>query len=294
MATGHFADGSPRPLSERDIRLITQALIGMAAVGEKVTYWCMDNEPPEGSDVREMFYTFDQDSPTGHIIDAFLLMQYGNLTGFDHVRSLVALIRTTPVRSTTLATVTRGALEAFARSWFLLSASGPADLAHRQLSLLFSDLRYPATFGIPVATLDGDPIDPVGRRVFYASELARLELPPPIKIELSRLVADLLNSELDDGSGGRRYSDLSSIAHGHRLGVNTFVVRDEIGGIGGLVAPRDVVFEFAMELLAGISATMDAFIRVFGDNVRQADLFGAATGRAAHALSLFDESDSVG
>lgn len=39
MATEHFASGSPRPLSERDVRLITQALIGMAAVSEKVTYW---------------------------------------------------------------------------------------------------------------------------------------------------------------------------------------------------------------------------------------------------------------
>ena len=290
MVTEHFADGSPKPLTANDIRLFTSALIVMASVGEKITYECMDKEPPRESEVSQMFYTFDSESPSGHIMDAFLLIQHANLTGFDHVRSLVALMRTTPPRSTALATVTRGALEAFSRTWFLLRASGPGELSHRQLSLLYSDLRHPASLRIPIATLDGDPIDPVERRASFAAELTRLGLPAPLKIELSRLVADLLDSEFKDASGARRYSDLSAIAHGQRLGTNTFVVRDDIGGIGGFAAPREVVVEFAVQAFASMSATMGAFIRVFGNDARHVARLETATHRAAVALSEFDKA----
>jgi hypothetical protein len=34
-----------------------------------------------------------KDSSASHAMDAYLLMQYANLSGFDHVRALVTLIR---------------------------------------------------------------------------------------------------------------------------------------------------------------------------------------------------------
>lgn len=286
----HLSGGYPTPLSQRDIQVISQSLIGMVSVGEKITFECMDNEPPAGSEASEMFYTFDRTSAQSYVMDAFLLMQHANLSGFDNVRALVALIRTKPPRSTSLAAVTRAALEAFSRTWLLLSASGPEELIHRHLSLLYSDLRHPALNNTPMASLDGDPFDPVERRFFYAAELERLGLPAPLKIELSRLTADLLDAEFEDGKGARRYSDLSAIAHGQRLGTNTFVIRDDTGGIGGLVAPREVVEIFATESLASISAATEAFIRVFGNQVRHMELFSAASDRAAVAMSRFDDS----
>lgn len=279
------------PLSAVDIRLVTRALIGLVAVSEKITYECMDNEPLVRSDASEMFYSYDWESRHGHILDAFLLMQYANLTAFEHVRALVILIRSPRVPTTALATVTRGALEALSRTWFLLQGKGAEGLVHRQLSLLNSDLRHPAHLGLKIRTLDGEAIDPVARRAFYASELRRLQLPPAMKIELSDLVANLLNAGVDDHDGKERYSDLSAIAHGHRLGVNSFVVRDEIGGIGELLAPRDVVLNFAVELTIGISETMEALMHSFGDDVRRKERFESAQYRALRALSDADGAE---
>lgn len=206
-----------------------------------------------------MFDSSKSSGPPNHIMDAYLLMQYANLSGSDHVRAFVALIRASTVRSTALATVTRGALESFARTWYLLGHSGEMDLVHRSLSVLYSDLRYPARYNETVLTRDGDPIDASARRAFYLEELARLGLSSPATIEIGQAVGGMLDAEFDDGAGKLRYSTLSSVAHGHRLGVNAFIVTDETGGVAALVAPRDIVIEFAVELMAAMSATMEAF-----------------------------------
>jgi hypothetical protein len=257
----------------------------MVSIGEKVTFECLDNPPPSGSSARTWF---DDESSHAHIMDACLLMQYANLSGFDHVRALVALIRTPTVRSTSLVTVTRGAIESFARSFYLLGAADALELMHRQLSLLYSDLRYPAHFGETIKTRDGDPLDPTQKRAFYLSELSRLRLPSPAPIEIGRAVAELLDSEFDDGQGKLRYSAMSAVAHSHRLAVNEFVVTNDTGGVSGLVAPRDVVMELAVESLAAMSGTMDAFVRRFGSQSRHVELVRDATNRLAECLSILN------
>lgn len=265
-------------------------MLGMVSVGEKVTFECLDNMPPAGSKARAMFENDLNRYPVGdslasHAMDAYLLMQYANLSGFDHVRALVTLIRAPRPGSTALATVTRGALEAFARSWYLLDATDEADLIHRTLSTLYSDLRYPARHGEVIMTRDGDPADPTERRAFYSAELSRLGLPPPRAMDLSQAVGQMLDAEFNDDGGKLRYSSLSSVAHAHRLGVNTFIVTDETGGVAGLVPPHAAVVEFAVELMAAMSTTMDALVLLFGNNSRQVELVKQATHRAAQSLS---------
>jgi len=272
------------PLSKSDLQLITRALIGMVSIGEKVTFECLDNMPPSGSRAQVGF------DSNPELMDAFLLMQYANLTGFDHVRAFIALLRTPTMRSTALATVTRGALEALARSYFLLSSSDTRTLLYRQLSMLHSDLKYPARFGEMIQTKDGDVLDPRAKRQHYVKELARLGLPAAVSIELAQAVATMLDAEFKDGQGLMSYSALSAVAHGHRLGVNTYVVRDEAGGVGSLAAPRDSVVLFAVQLMAAMSATMDSFVEMFGSVPRQVDLVRVATSRAAKCLSALESA----
>jgi hypothetical protein len=105
-----------------------------------------------------------------------------------------------------------------------------------------------------------------------------------MKIEFSQLVADLLDHHLEGESGLERYSDLSAIAHGLRLGVNSFVARNDTGAIEGLVAPRDLVMNWATEIVVGMSAPMDALVEAFGENRRHMELLRTAKRRAVAAI----------
>ena len=152
------------------------------------------------------------------------------------------------------------------------------------ISLLYAELKYPELYEFTLHTNDGDAVDPKERRSCYQNELRRLGLQPAKKIEFSQLVADLLNHQLGDGSGLERYSDLSAIAHGSRLGVNSFVARNDKGAIEGLVARRDIVMNFTTEIVVSMSAPMDALITAFGDNARHRELFRAAKLRAVASI----------
>ena len=253
-------------------------------MSEQITTECFADEPPSDSYASGIFHSYDQDSGEKHVPDGFLYVQYSNLNGFDHVRALIALLRANQIRSTALASLTRGALEAFSRSWFPLSAGRPGTLTHRVISLLYAELKYPELYEFTLHTNDGDAVDPKERRSCYQNELRRLGLQPAKKIEFSQLVADLLNHQLGDGSGLERYSDLSAIAHGSRLGVNSFVARNDKGAIEGLVARRDIVMNFTTEIVVSMSAPMDALITAFGDNARHRELFRAAKLRAVASI----------
>jgi hypothetical protein len=73
-----------------------------------------------------------------------------------------------------------------------------------------------------------------------------------MQIEFSRLVADLLNHHLQGERCLERYSDLSAIAHGLRLGANSFVPRNDKGAIKGLIAAQDLVVNWATKIVVSM------------------------------------------
>jgi hypothetical protein len=153
------------PISRADIQTIRSALLGLTIVSETITAESLGIEPPSDSYASGIFYSYDQDSGEKHVLDAFLCVQYSNLNGFDHVRALVALLRANQIRTTALATLTRRALEAFSRSWLLLSAESPGTTTHRVISLLHAELKYPELYKFVLHTNDGDAVDPKERRI---------------------------------------------------------------------------------------------------------------------------------
>jgi hypothetical protein len=211
-------------------------------------------------------------------------MQYANMSAMDHLRAFVALIRTPTVRSTSLATVTRGALESLARTWHLLARADDNDYVYRVISLLRSDLRHSELLQEPVRTRDGDPVDPAEKRAFFADELKRLGLLAPAKVDLAQMVARMLDSEMGQGDGRMRYSTLSSIAHAHRLGINTFVTTSDEGEITGLAAPRPVVMNMVGELTAATYGTMRKFVTFYGEQTRHVELVETAMQRSIRIL----------
>jgi len=276
----------PLELGGDDVQAISRALLLLAVTAEKINFATAADPPPIGSGAATLY----RGPEAGYALEGFLTMQYAIMSAMDHVRSFVALIRTPTVRSTALATVARGGLESLARSWYLLSRESNEDFVYRVLSLLRSDLKYAELLGEDLRTRNGDPVDPVERRSFYADELKRLNLPAAAKNELGLMVAAMLDAELDQRDGRMRYSALSSIAHAHRLGVNNFVATGTNGDVAGLAAPRPVVMDVVGQLTAATYGTMRTFVAFYGDQVRHIELLESAFQRALRALLPVAES----
>lgn len=276
----------PAEFTKSDAHSASGALLQLAVALDKITFETADNPPPEGSAGLTLFNHAER----GYAIDGFLTMQYANLSAIDHIRCFVTLVRTSTGRSTGLATVTRGALESLARTWHLLARRSEQDFIYRVISLLRSDLRYSEILQEPIRTRDGDPVDPATKRAFYASELNRLGLPAAAKTDLARMVAAMLDAEMATGEGRARYSALSSIAHAHRTGINTFITTSSDGQVSGLAAPRPVVMDMVGQLVAGTYGTARAFVTFYGDQTRHGELLETAMQRALRSLEPVIES----
>lgn len=270
----------PAELQAVDVQNISRAMLILITTSDKITFETANNPPPAGSSAHDLY----RGSECGHAIDGFITMQYANMSAMDHLRGFVALTRTPTVRSTSLATITRGALESLARTWYLLARADEGDFLHRSISLLRSDLRYSEMLREPIRTRDGAPVDPAERRSFYAEELKRLGLPAPAKIDLAQMVAAMLDAEMSKGDGRTRYSTLSSIAHAHRLGINTFVTTGDDANINGLAAPRPVIMDMVGELTAATYGTVEKFAAFYGDQTRHVELLETAMQRAFRIL----------
>lgn len=275
-----------RVLSAADIQQISQALLLPVTAVERITIESASAKPPVGSDALRLF----EGSETAHALDGMLTMRYANMSALDHVRAFVALIRTPTVRSTALATVARGAHESLARTWHLLARTSDQDFLYRTICVLRAELRYPEKYNEMMRTRAGMPVDPAEKRQELANELVRLDLPAPARIDLSTLVATMLDGAFEGGGGLDVYSTLSSVAHAHRYGVDTFVVTDEYGHITGLVAPRAVVVEAATMLMGALSVTGRSYVEFYGAEPRHVERLNAAVGRAYEALESIASS----
>lgn len=234
----------PDELKGGDIQRVSRALILMAGTAEKITFAAAKDAPPNGSGAHSLY----RGTESGYAVEGFITMQFSIMSAMDHMRAFVTLVRAPTVRSTSLATVARGAHESLARTWYLLSRETDEDFAYRVISLFRSDLRYSELLATPVNTRDGNPVDPAVKRAFYADELKRLGLPAPARTQLSQMAAAMLDAEMGQDEGRVHYSALSSIAHAHRLGVNNFVTTTADGDIVGLLAPRRIVLDMATRL----------------------------------------------
>lgn len=216
-------------------------------------------EPTPGTDAWRLWRSDEKE----HALDAMITMRYSNMSATDHLRAYVALVDGAETGASALATVARGTHEALARTWFLLTRTSDADLHHRSISLLIAELHFPAKFGESMRTRGGTAVDPVEVRKSLQAELQRLGLPKPTRIDFARLVATMLDDVLEGGDGRDVYSTLSAVAHAQRYGLDTYIRTDELGQVVGLVAPRAVVFQQVIELMAVLSSTALGYIKFF-------------------------------
>lgn len=287
----------PPDLTADDRRLYSTALLSVASLQDRLVHDCSWREPPAGSVAAERFGAAGANDTRGLVMDGYVVIEFASLTASDHLRALNTLIRAPRLVTSSFATLTRGAIEAYAKIHHLLSAADDASFLHRHVSLLHSELRYPTLFDEPVLSRDGEEIDVPVERARLASELTRLNLPAPARTEMTTMVAALLDDVHHNTSGRQTYSVLSAVAHAHRGGVNNFVVADTHGTVSGVGIERRLLTELVSLATLAAFHVVEALVRGFGNQTRHMVLVDAVTQRVSSAvLDLYtkDEKDDEG
>jgi hypothetical protein len=166
------------------------------------------------------------------------------LAAADHVKSFVA-ITGRPGTTLSTATMTRGAIEAFAKARYLIDASGAATFAQRYVALQNYELKVDDE----LVDIKDRPLDTRNHLKGLRDALTRHGIPSlntrHDRVNITSMVIDVLeiSADLIDGLSGRIYSQLSAIAHANTAGIGMYVHRTATGA--RLHLPRELVLEQA-------------------------------------------------
>jgi hypothetical protein len=255
-------------LTDDERRELASTLIALAAGSEKLLHRCLDVPATESSfaaqhqalPLASAGWWREANAFRGFQEDLSLVL----FSGLQHLRAAAALLRSSAEMGTPLATLTRGALEAFARARWVLCADSAEDLLWRHATLAYWDLEFPAKIA-PKERLYSATRGKVDADTFRDSIkewAAEAGLPSLRRVNLSDLVAELLEGLADDWPeekfGRHAYSDLSGVAHGGFFAIHSYAQPKNNPGqprTVELVAERDSVIEsVAMMYLGGVSA----------------------------------------
>lgn len=241
-----------------------QLVIGVIPRAEELTGLAVGREPGEGS-AAQRFLSDNLNLATSrgstHVRHAHLATAFYNATALDHMRAFVTLLRAGR-HIMPLATVTRAAVEAFAKANYLLSATSIEELLHRHISLANMEL-FVSTKHSEFAFFDGTGVDGKEYLEGIRGLLAQLGLGKIDRIGLTTLASDLL-SESSPGALGRHfYSQLSSVAHGETAGVSMFIQEAPESRLH-FVPRRDVLLPYAGILFATCRVVLEKLIEHFG------------------------------
>lgn len=264
---------------------LSSMVIEAVRVSESLLLRANHRAPDPDSTLGRAFTEAGALEARNHLTDAVLQAEYGLLSACDHARAFSTLIRGEHQSSTALMTLARGCIEAVGRVRWLVQDLDFVTLAHRSISLLYVDLKYPMQHGEMLLDRDGGDVDPGERRHYYESELVRLGLPKPQRVEITKLVEMVAASDIAHQDGKQLYSVLSSIAHGHRSGINAFVQISEGKEVLGLAASLPVITEFALQMTVTLVSTAEAMSQWYGDPADERSRIDAAWGRIGARLA---------
>jgi hypothetical protein len=216
--------------------------------------------------------TFGSD-PVGSATRSLL---FSALAGLDHVRTFAhGLVVEHPAFS--LATLTRGAVEAYARAYWQMTAPDATTFLQRWLSGISKE--YAVAISINPDTHFLRSTGGVDRAVDVQEgvlgDLERLTgSKKPIVVNYTTLATELV-SKFNAGARAH-YSHLSAVAHGESLGIQAFVGTDDAEG-GFLVAlPERWGMFYVEEVFNATTITLRELLNFMGWAESESDPWAAA------------------
>jgi len=246
--------------------------------------------PPESPAGLALADSLSTGAHGGIIRRSHEVMFFAALAGWDHAKALSTLLRGTIPATVSLASVARGAIEAFARVHWLLEPSTAVLKVQRYLSLSISDLKFHIKLSpeAPLKTLGGNDVDASERRDVLAGQLQALGL-PQLDAGPTALATGFLEAVF--GGGAKKYSQLSGVAHAQTLSVHSFVEIDDSPSATRsvtLVQPRTVPIEWVGDVVVGGAKLGNWLAQEFHPPRSEWELWESRRGRAVDRFRAID------
>ena len=275
---------SPEPVTPRDRELIRAALVELSRA---VNILILTGMGMPSADSAAAFWaksTFNLPSKFGSTLfeSAGNAIALAGVAAADNVGAFVTLVKSG--RGPTAASpVTRAALEAYARVFFLLNAESAEVFYHRYLSLTHEELKYPVRYS-KFANASGEEIDGLAYRRELGEINKRLGFNDFLDVGLANLVGSLLANSLEEPDVDPAiYSQLSGVAHAASSAIGMFLKTTSTGW--QLILPRDVALEYCGYLYSAAVNVAERIVVAFRPTGGAVDRWNAARARAEVALA---------
>lgn len=204
----------------------------------------------------------------------------------EHGMALFELARSERALSVPLATVTRGAIEAYGRIFYLLSADTPDELFARYAALDYFDMDYPQKHGaklrrLPLETEATHPVNAYRERIRVWADASGLKLHeqgPAV------LAGDLLMQLYPDGVDAKVvYSGLSAPAHAQPWATANFYDFEA----DRLRRDDKMLMEYCMYVIETNRLISDQIVQRFGAEQADIDRWRQTNAQVSESLSAF-------
>lgn len=204
----------------------------------------------------------------------------------EHGMALFELARSERALSVPLATMTRGAVEAYGRVFHLLSADTPDVLFARYAALDYFDMDYPQKHGaklrrLPLETEATHPVDAYRERIRTWADASGLKLH---KQGPAMLAAELLMQLYPDGVEAKVvYSGLSAAAHAQPWATANFYDFEA----NGLRRDDKMLMEYCMYVIETTRLISDQIVQRFGAEQTDIVRWKRTNSQVSESLSAF-------
>ncbi|MCU1479289.1 MAG: hypothetical protein JWQ19_75 [Subtercola sp.] len=276
---------SSMPLTNVHRQLIRELVKEIATVADELTSNAIGRWPSADSlaDVQ-LKASWNQANGQGEspVRGAHSSILFSNAAGADHARAFINTVNSKRY-TFSLATLTRGGVEAFAKSYFLLSSQDAEELVSRHISIAIAEMTVSGKHN-KFMTQTGEETDINEYLAGLRRVLLDLNLPllDKSKVGLTPLATTLLDQGANTGMGRKFYSQLSGVAHGETAALGMFMVAQP-GKVEFRMVPQLAV-EYAGMLCASAVTVLDRMELVFGVTGEQSDRWNGVKSRADLAL----------
>ena len=174
------------------------------------------------------------------------------LTGLDHLAGFASLAANAHPSAPAMATVTRGAIEVFARAHWLLRASDIRDMVARHTAITLRDLKFPVKFGQEMQAGSKEVITATDHRDAIELFKTREQLPSVPVPGITDMTVALIDDTFGKGRG--YYSQLSGVAHGESFAINMFLQLNNSSPDGA--HPDNISLQIPKQLAIGYAEAM--------------------------------------
>jgi hypothetical protein len=279
---------APAPLTARDRQFVRASLLELSRACSRVVLSAMAS--PTAASVGSRWSESESNLPSrfgvGLYKSACNSIALSVTAAADHVDTFVISL-SNENSAVAKAALTRAAIEAYGRAYFLLDSKSDTEFYYRYLSLTYEELKFPVRHS-GFATGDGVEIDGVAYRAEIAESARKVGLDKFLDVGLAGLVSKVLQRLVEGEVDPAIYSQLSGVSHGTASAVGMFVQRPSSGV--KLIFPRDIALEYTGYIYAATANVADLAIEVFDPAAGIVDRWIAARDRASVALSDLQET----